>query len=140
MPPLPVTATTSALLGFMFIYLTSQVIRLRGKSGASLGDGSGATIAPGQESTVPLLVATRSHANFAEFVPLALILLGFVEACHAAQWFVCLLASMLLIARVAHPIGMGRKIPNPFRAAGLVLTVLPMAISGVYLLGKVATG
>jgi hypothetical protein len=35
---------------------------------------------------------------------------------------------------------MGRKIPNPFRAAGLVLTVLPMAISGVYLLGKVATG
>jgi uncharacterized membrane protein YecN with MAPEG domain len=129
MPPLPVTATTAALLGVVFVVLTARVI-----------DGGGAVIPSGQESTVPLLVATRSHANFAEFVPFTLILLGFVEATAAARWFVCLLATMLLIGRVLHPFGMGRKIPNPFRAAGAVLTVLTIAIGSLYLLAEVARG
>jgi uncharacterized membrane protein YecN with MAPEG domain len=140
MPPLPVTATTAALLGVVFVVLTARVIGARGKTGASLGDGGGAVIPSGQESTVPLLVATRSHANFAEFVPFTLILLGFVEATGAARWFVCLLATMLLIGRVLHPFGMGRKIPNPFRAAGAVLTVLTIAIGSLYLLAEVARG
>jgi uncharacterized membrane protein YecN with MAPEG domain len=140
MPPLPVTATTAALLGVVFVVLTARVIGARGKTGASLGDGGGGVIPSGQESTVPLLVATRSHANFAEFVPFTLILLGFVEATGAARWFVCLLATMLLIGRVLHPFGMGRKIPNPFRAAGAVLTVLTIAIGSLYLLVEVARG
>jgi uncharacterized membrane protein YecN with MAPEG domain len=134
MSPLPVTAATSAVLGLIFAVLTVQVVRARGAAGASLGDGSSGLIAPGQEPTVPLLVATRSHANFAEYVPLALILLGFVEWGGAARWFVCLLATALIASRLLHPIGMGRKIPNPFRAAGAALTLLTIVVSCLSLL------
>jgi uncharacterized membrane protein YecN with MAPEG domain len=137
MPTLPVTAATTGLLGFLFVFLAVRVIMARGKTGVSLGDGGGSMIAAGHESAAPLLVACRAHANFAEYVPFALIVLGLVEMSHAAQWFVCLLASMLLVARVAHPIGMGRKIPNPFRAGGLVFTVLTIVIGCGYLLVQV---
>jgi uncharacterized membrane protein YecN with MAPEG domain len=134
MPPLPVTAATAALLGLLFVVLIARVIMARGKTGASLGDGSVGIVRTGQESTMPLLVASRSHANFAEHVPFALFLLALVEISGAARWFVCLIATMLLLGRLAHPFGMGRKIPNPYRAAGAILTVLTIAVASLYLL------
>jgi uncharacterized membrane protein YecN with MAPEG domain len=124
MHALPITAVAAAILGLIYLVLTVQVIRARGTTKASLGDGSGGLIAAGQEHTAPLLVASRSHANFAEYVPLCLILIGLTELNGTRTWVVQLLAALLVIGRVIHPLGMGRKIPNPFRAGGLVLTVL----------------
>jgi uncharacterized membrane protein YecN with MAPEG domain len=124
MHALPITAITAALLGLLYLVLSVQVIRARGATGTSLGDGSSGTIAAGQEHTAPLLVAARSHANFAEYVPLCLILIGLVELNGTRSWVVQALAALLVTARIIHPIGMGRKIPNPFRAGGAVLTFL----------------
>ena len=83
---------------------------------------------------MPLLVAARTHANFAEYVPLGLILIGLVEADGTRRWFVLLLAALLVIGRALHPIGMGRKIPNPYRAGGLILTVSTIILASVTLL------
>ncbi len=121
------------MLGLLYIALTLRVIQARGKNNASLGDGGG-IIAAGLEHTVPLLVAARTHANFAEYVPLCLILLGLVEADGTKRWFVLVIAALLVIGRVLHPLGMGRRIPNPYRAGGLVLTLTVLLLSSVTLL------
>ncbi len=133
MPFLPITATTAAILGLIYIVLSGRVIQARGKSKASLGDGGG-IITSGQEHTAPLLVAARSHANFAEYVPICLILLALVEAEGTRRWLVLLIAALLVIARVLHPIGMGRRIPNPFRAGGAALTLAVLLISSIAIL------
>jgi uncharacterized membrane protein YecN with MAPEG domain len=124
MHALPITAITAGILGLLYLVLSVQVIRARGATKTSLGDGSGGMIAVGQEHTVPLLVACRSHGNFAEYVPFCLILIGLVELNGTRPWVVQTLAALLVIARIIHPIGMGRKIPNPFRAGGIGLTFL----------------
>jgi uncharacterized membrane protein YecN with MAPEG domain len=122
----PVTAAAAAILALLYVALTVRVIMARGASKVSLGDGSGGTIAVGQEHTVPLLTASRSHANFAEYVPLCLILLALTEWGGTARWIVDVFAAMLVIGRVLHPLGMAKAIPNPYRAGGLVLTVLTL--------------
>lgn len=122
MPALHVTAITGAALGLFYIFLSVRVIQARGKMKVSLGDGSGSVIGPGEEATSPLLVACRSHGNFAEYVPLCLVLLALVELQGTRQWFVVALAVTLVVGRLMHPFGMGRKVPNPFRAGGTALT------------------
>ncbi len=121
MPNLPITAITAAILGLIYLALSARVIQARGSNKVSLGDGGG-TLLAGQEHTAPLMVAARSHANFAEYVPLCLILIGLVEMDGSRKWFVALLGILLIVGRVLHPLGMGRKIPNPYRAGGIVLT------------------
>jgi uncharacterized membrane protein YecN with MAPEG domain len=133
MPHLPITAITAAILGLIYLALSLRVIQARGTSKISLGDGSG-TVTLGQEHTVPLLVAARSHANFAEYVPLCLILIGFVEMAGTRKWFVILLGVLLIAGRVLHPLGMGRKIPNPYRAGGIVMTFTVLLLASFAIL------
>ncbi len=136
--PLQITAIAAAVLGLIYVVLTARVVMARGKTGASLGDGSTGIVAAGMEHTVPLLVACRSHANFAEYVPLCLVLLGLTEIVGSPRWLVAALAGMLVLARVIHPIGMGTKIPNPFRAGGAALTLLTIIGASVALLLRAA--
>jgi uncharacterized protein len=138
MHDLPITTVTAALLAVIFIVLSIRVGAARGKSKASLGDGSGGLIPAGQEHTVPLLVACRSHANFAEYVPLALILLGLAEHNGAPRILLLVVATALVLARILHPIGMGSKVPNPYRAGGALLTILAIATCAVTLLVRSA--
>jgi uncharacterized membrane protein YecN with MAPEG domain len=133
MPALPITAITAALLGLFYIALSVRVIMARGRTGTSLGDGGG-TIPIGEEQGAPLLVACRTHANFAEYVPLCLILLGLVEYQGTRHGVVLALAALLVLGRVLHPLGMGRKVPNPYRAGGVVLTFIHILAASVALL------
>ena len=134
MIPLPVTAVTAAVLGLFYIALSIRVIMARGTAGVSLGDGSAGIVASGMEHTTPLLVRARSHANFAEYVPLALILIGMAEIEGTRRVAVIIFAALLVIGRLAHPIGMGRKVPNPYRAAGAVLTFTAIAAASITIL------
>ena len=140
MPSLPVTAVTAAVLGLIYIVLSMRVIMARAASKVSLGDGSSGAVASGDEHTVPLLVASRAHANFAEYVPLCLILIGLAEAVGATRSIAMALGVLLVIARVLHPIGMGRKAPNPYRAGGAVLTLFVLAAASLAILGKLLIG
>lgn len=107
----PVTSVTAGLLGLLSLVLAIPVTVARFRTGRSLGDDG-----PG------LQVAVRSHANFAEYVPIALILLAIAEHDLGPSWFVLGLAGALVLGRVAHPIGMRMRPPNVFRAGGIMLT------------------
>ena len=61
-----VTAFYAALLAPLFVVLSVRVILFRRGSGSTLGDGGDPV----------LLRRIRVQANFAEYVPLALILMG----------------------------------------------------------------
>ncbi len=134
----PVTAVTAAILGLLFIPLTVRVILARGAQKISLGDGSGGVVAFGQDrSAPPLLVAVRAHANFAENVPLCLVLMGLAEAEGAAHLLVVALGVMLVAGRVLHVLGMGRPVPNVYRAGGVVLTFFVLSIGSIAILVRV---
>ena len=138
MLPLPVTAVSAAILGLMYIALSIRVVLARGEAKASLGDGSTGIVASGMECTVPLLVRSRTHANFAEYVPISLILLLFAELEGTRRWVMVLLAALLIVGRALHPFGMSRKIPNPFRAGGLIFTLSAILGTSIAILIDIA--
>ena len=129
-----ITLLTAGALALLFLLLSYRVIRQRLATGASLGDGAG-TVPMGEERNAsPLFVASRTQANFAEYVPISLVLLLLLELAGAPTWAVATLAGMLVAARVLHPFGMVRPAPNPFRAGGILLQWLMLAAGGVYAL------
>lgn len=133
--PLPiVTLATTAILALLFIGLSFNVVRFRSSTQISLGDGS-QRIGFGEEAAAPpLFIAARIHGNFAEYVPLSLLLLLLIELTAAPRWAVEVLAVMLILARILHPFGVGRSAPNPFRAGGIVLQWLMLVLGSVYAL------
>ncbi|MDR3522397.1 MAG: MAPEG family protein [Acidocella sp.] len=129
---IPITLLTAGVLGLLYVALSARVVMARAKTNISLGDDANDRILFGGEVKAPKLqIAVRCHANFAEYVPLALILLGGIEAAGAAHWMVTLLAVLLVVARVAHPVGMSRPAPNPFRFGGILLTWVVMGWASV---------
>jgi uncharacterized protein len=103
----------AALLALLYLVLTFRTILLRGKRRVLLGDG-------GDQA---LLRAIRAHANFAEYVPFALILLLLVEGTGASAVTVHALGAALLLGRLLHALGVSRlREPLPLRMAGMVLT------------------
>src|SRR3546814_11540444 len=65
----------------------------------------------------------RAHANFGEYVPLPVILIGLIEMAGAARTPLIVAGAALLVARVAHAYGLDRPAPNPLRMGGLVVTL-----------------
>ena len=119
------TPIFAALLALVFLFLSLSVIKLRLVRKVSLGDG-------GDPS---LRVAIRSHANFTEYVPMSLMLLWFVEAFTYSSNLVFILGSILVVARLAHIIGMHN--PKDFmilRQLGVVATHGVIAVSSVRIL------
>ncbi len=110
---MPATLITAGLLGLIFLALTVRVVGRRVSGKILIGDGGDAQ----------MLERIRAHANFTEHVPLALILMGGIEytAGHHSP-FLWGAGGLLVIARIAHAIGMSRPSPNPFRAAGALIT------------------
>jgi len=123
MPPV-ITALYGALNAILNIILAERVSRLRGRHKVSLGMGE----AP------QLVVAIRGHANNAEFVPFALLMLLLAELCGGDRVLLHVLGGSLLLARIAHPFGLGRKSPNLFRAVGTGVTWLMIVVSAGYVL------
>ncbi len=71
---LSVAPLYAALLGFLLVYLSIRVIRLRRRLKVAIGAGGEAAIER----------AARVQANFSEYVPIALILLLLAEIQGAA--------------------------------------------------------
>ena len=133
MPKLPVTALTAALLALFFVTLSVRVVLARFKAKTSIGTGDGTSVGTGQEADAsPLLVAARVHANFAEYVPFSLILLGLIELQGGSRNMLLGLAAALVIARLAHPLGLGLKSPNMARTLGFALNQIMLLCAAIY--------
>jgi uncharacterized membrane protein YecN with MAPEG domain len=88
------------LLAIIFIILSAQIIQLRIKHQVGLGDG-------GNEE---LNKAIRIHGNFAEYMPLAILLLGVYEYNGGNSLLLHAIGSILVIGRVLHALGIKRSI------------------------------
>jgi uncharacterized membrane protein YecN with MAPEG domain len=109
-----VAASYAAVLGVFSAVLTARVIMNRVRSGIQAGDGGDAALAR----------AIRAHANFAEQVPLALLLLVLADGFGVAAPIVHVLGATLVVARLANAIGLSRSLgPTPPRQAGAALTL-----------------
>ena len=82
-----VTPIYAAILGFVFVAISVRTILVRRKLQVAIGDGD-----------QPLLArAARVHANFAEYVPLSLILIYFLETYSVSKLWIHLLCLTLVI-------------------------------------------
>ena len=119
----------AGLLGLLFVALGVRVIRLRQSEQVALGDG-------GHES---LQRAMRVHANFAEYVPLALILLALAELTGAASLALHGLGLALLGGRVLHAYGVSQPGEDyRFRVAGMGLTFVALISGALFCLAASA--
>ncbi len=115
-PVLPtVSALYAAIFGLFAVFLTVRVIVLRVRTGIQVGDGGD----PG------LGQAIRAHANLAEHVPLALLLIVLAEMAGTNASIVLALGAALVAARLANAWGLSHSLgPTTPRQAGAGLTLL----------------
>ncbi len=119
---LTVTALYASLLALVFLTLSFNVIRLRLKLKVGVGDGGERT----------LTKAIRIHGNFAEYVPLALILLASYELNGANTVWLHVLGAILFIGRVLHAIGLSKSIgTSKPRFAGTLSTFIVLLILAI---------
>lgn len=118
-----ITALYAGLLGLMYLGLSAFVIKARFQNKISLGDG-------GDEVMTRRI---RSHGNFAEFVPFAVILLFIAEWQGIADPVTHILGLTLIIGRSLHIVALNKlaKIPKG-RQIGMAMTLVPIAILSIY--------
>jgi len=110
---MPITALYVGLLAPLFLLLASRVIRARRGTSVAVGDGGNAF----------LMRRIRVHANFAEYVPLALLLMALAESLGTSIWLLHALGIALLGGRLVHAFGMSQAEEKfAFRVAGVVIT------------------
>jgi uncharacterized membrane protein YecN with MAPEG domain len=115
----------AALLAFFYVYLSARTIGVRRKAKISIGDG-------GDDE---MLRAMRMHANFAEYAPITLILLAFVDLQGGPIWLLHSLGVLFVLARLSHAYGISSiQAPGKFRVAGMVGTFTTIAVSAAWLL------
>jgi hypothetical protein len=119
MPTMPTSMSVvhmpiyAALLALLYVYLSVRTIGVRRRVQVALGAGE----------NPEMLRAMRVHANFAEYVPLALILIFLVEAQGTAAWLVHALGAVLLLGRCLHAYGVSQvKETFVFRVSGMAMT------------------
>ena len=122
-----ITAIYAGCFGLMMIALGALVVR--GRRDANVGIGTG-----GDES---LERAIRAHANFTEYVPLALVLLLVAELSGANTVWLHANGVVLLVARVIHAWGLSHASGRSSgRFWGTLLTwtvMILLALTNLYL-------
>ena len=120
-------APYAATLALFYVYLSVRTIGFRRKAKVSVGDG-------GDDG---LLRAIRVHGNFAEYVPIALILIALIEAQDGPASLVHGLGALLIAARVAHAYGLStRQAPGKYRVGGTAGTFTTLIIAATWLLSN----
>lgn len=82
-----------------------------------------------------MLRAMRVHSNFAEYVPLSLLLIYFAEITGANPLLVHSLGASVLMGRLCHAFGVSQVKENYFfRVAGMAMTFTPMIVAALRVL------
>jgi uncharacterized membrane protein YecN with MAPEG domain len=119
---LTTTLITAGICGILFIILSALVVQIRFNNGISVGD----------QGNNKLHIRIRSQANFAEYVPLALILMATIESSGGSELWLKIAGTVLILSRILHAIGMPMKAPNPFRIVGVLGTFALIISLSVY--------
>ncbi|MBU3078123.1 MAPEG family protein [Sphingomonas sp. XMGL2] len=118
---LPITLTIAAACALINLWLASRVVRLRAAKRVEVGDGGD-----------PVMTRRmRAHANFTEYAPFVLILLGLIEMAKGSQTWLWAASFVFVFGRIAHAFGMDRSAPSVLRAGGILATWLVLlALAG----------
>lgn len=119
---LPITLAISGAAALINFWLAWRVGQKRLSEKVSIGDGGNPAV----------IARMRAHANYVEFTPFVLILLGLIELAAGTQLWLWAVGAIYLVGRLAHAIGMDRPAPNPFRMLGIISTVLIMVGLALY--------
>ena len=123
---LVVTPVYAGLLTLVYLVLTARVVRYRRGNQISLGDSGDAQMGK----------RIRVHGNFAEYAPLAMILLLLTELQGAPVPVLHLIGLAFLTGRICHAIGVSQT-PQimPLRVAGMMLTISVLMFTSLGLIG-----
>jgi hypothetical protein len=117
---MPITAFYASLLAFLFMLLSARVITQRREARVEIGMGE----------SKELLRRSRVHANFAEYVPMALLLIAFAESLKAPSLVLHVLGAVLVAGRLMHAYGLSQT-PHVLRlrTLGMVLTLAAIGLA-----------
>ncbi|UZK68516.1 MAPEG family protein [Sphingomonas sp. S1-29] len=108
---LPITLATIGVAALINVWLGIRTIRVRFSDRVALGDGG----------NNKLLARMRAQANFIEYTPIVLLLIGGIELVRGPSTLLGVAAVVFLVGRLFHPFGMeGRLWP---RQVGMITTL-----------------
>lgn len=109
------TALYAGLCGLLLVYLGLQTIKARRANKVKLGDGG----------IFALQCAMRAHGNFAEYMPITIILLFLLEFNGAPVWMIHVIGATFLIGRWIHAQGLLKdNLRKRVQGMGITLYVL----------------
>lgn len=115
----------AGLLALLGLVLAMRVVTMRARKEIGLGDRGDPT----------MLAAIRTFGNFAEYVPLALVLILLGAMSGIPVWAVHALGGGLLLGRLLHAVGVKPDQPVTVgRISGASITWLVIAASAVILI------
>lgn len=118
-------------LGGLFVKLSWSTLRLRRKHKVGVGDGD----------KKDLQKAIRAHANFAEYAPISIMLLYFLEV-HGgySPWVIHVLCGTLCIGRFVHAYGVSKVAEvYKYRVLGTAMTLGTLSSACLLLPGSYST-
>jgi uncharacterized membrane protein YecN with MAPEG domain len=119
---MPITAFYAALLAGLFLFLSVRVIGWRRERRVEFGHGE----------DFELLRRMRVHANFAEYVPFALLLMALAESMEPPNLLLHAAGIALVAGRIVHAYGVSQSPPiMRFRVYGMAMTITAMAIAAL---------
>jgi uncharacterized membrane protein YecN with MAPEG domain len=125
MSKMHITPFYAAILAILYVGLSVRTLRLRRLLGIPIGDS-------GNER---MLRAIRAHGNFAEYVPLALLLTFMAEVAGANTAIIHFVCALLLLGRFSHAFGVSRTPETyAFRVFGMAMTFTAMLVCALTLL------
>ena len=117
---LPITLTAAGAAALINLWLAIRVGQVRTKEKVMIGDG-------GNENVIRRM---RAHANFTEFTPFILILIGAIELATGTSTWLWAVSSLYLVGRLLHAFGMDGFMPG--RMIGTLITMVSLLGLGGY--------
>lgn len=112
----------AAVFACLFLLLSIRTIRARRSANVAIGTGGDKMLER----------VSRVHANFAEYVPFTLLLIGFAEIRGVHYVVIHLLCVALLIGRLFHAWGVSKDRENfRFRVLAMIFTLNTIAASAL---------
>jgi uncharacterized protein len=120
-----ITPFYSGIFGLFFVVLSVRTLLLRRKFGIAIGN-----------NNQPILErASRVHSNFAEYVPMALLLIYFLELKMPSNIWIHFVCIALLLGRISHAYGVSQVQEKLiYRVIGMALTFMAIVSTSVRLI------
>ena len=113
-----VTPLYAGILAIWFIVLSMRVVGLRRRGIAFVDNGD-----------IGVIRIVRAQANFAEYVPLALLMMGFLEVSRHSIYVLHALGIALVVARLVHGLALSFGWNTRFgRVAGAAITFFVLLV------------